>query len=718
MSTGERLDPLWIWGLPTDTIGQAALVAGALVAAAASSQRLRAHVLAWLAPATWQERRRTRGRWLGFFAFLSALLSLAYMALILRGGPRIIDATSYMLEGRALAEGHFTWAVPEPSASLRGRFLLYTGDHTMGVIFPPGYPALLALAFRIGAPLVVGPLLAACLIVATYLFAHEVGRRASLDPRARELAARLATLFVVVSGALRYHTSDTMSHGLTATLITLSIATALRSARTESRGALLAASFAAGWCFATRPVSAVVPALALAWIAIRSRTPVRACAAALAGAAPGALLFFSHQVAVTGEWWSSSQRAYYAVSDGPTDCFRYGFGDVGCRVEHADFVANEIARGFGAFEAVRITALRLLHHALDLTNAEPLTAAAAVLVVLLARQEKIARWLLLAAGAHALVYAPFYFEGSYPGGGARLFADILPLEITLIAIAVVRLAPAKQRALVSLLALSASLGGYALRASHQHVSLRDREHGRPMFEPRVLAEARVKRGLVFVSTDHGFNLGHDPDSRASHSIRVVRLRGDSRDRLLWESLGSPPSYRYDLDERGPRLLGWIPPEPDRVRGHVFELEAEWPALAQHGGWAAPIWFSGTGASGDRALVVTPDFPDRAASVVVSLPIPPDAPPRWTVTPIVIRLGEGARSTLEVLVHEPDPEASPPTWTFDDSAGPEPAGGKPGPRPERLAPMILPLSGAAVRLRLTASRGRAAWDAVEVRALDP
>jgi len=27
-----------------------------------------------------------------------------------------------------------------------------------------------------------------------------------------------------------------------------------------------------------------------------------------------------------------------------------------------------------------------------------------------------------------LAYVPFYFDGSYPGGGARLFADVLPLE--------------------------------------------------------------------------------------------------------------------------------------------------------------------------------------------------------------------------------------------------------------------------------------------------
>src|SRR5262245_27348012 len=43
---------------------------------------------------------------LGLAALAAALLSAAYIQVYLRGGPRIIDATSYWLEARALAAGH------------------------------------------------------------------------------------------------------------------------------------------------------------------------------------------------------------------------------------------------------------------------------------------------------------------------------------------------------------------------------------------------------------------------------------------------------------------------------------------------------------------------------------------------------------------------------------------------------------------------------------
>jgi hypothetical protein len=68
----------------------------------------------------------SRKLFLWITAFAAALLSIIYIAIYLRGGPRIIDATTYFLQGRALSHGDITWSVAEPTASFRGRFLLYT----------------------------------------------------------------------------------------------------------------------------------------------------------------------------------------------------------------------------------------------------------------------------------------------------------------------------------------------------------------------------------------------------------------------------------------------------------------------------------------------------------------------------------------------------------------------------------------------------------------
>src|SRR5690606_37280325 len=111
----------------------------------------------------------------------AAMLSWGYFAYYLGSAPRIIDATAYLLEARTFSQGSFSLEVPSPTASFRGRFLIHTATdpNRLAVIFPPGYPALLALGVALRSPFVIGPLLAAGLVVSTYLLAFAVTRRRS-----------------------------------------------------------------------------------------------------------------------------------------------------------------------------------------------------------------------------------------------------------------------------------------------------------------------------------------------------------------------------------------------------------------------------------------------------------------------------------------------------------------------------------------------------------
>jgi hypothetical protein len=50
--------------------------------------------------------------------------------------------------------------------------------------------------------------------------------------------------------------------------------------------------------------------------------------------------------AVTGSWLGAAQSAYYATSDGPPGCFRWGFGrGTGCLFEHGEFEAGALFAG-------------------------------------------------------------------------------------------------------------------------------------------------------------------------------------------------------------------------------------------------------------------------------------------------------------------------------------------------------------------------------------
>ncbi len=527
--------------------------------------------LAWRSPAWLARALATEHhcKWVAALATLAALLSLAYVVQYLRGGPRIIDATSYYLEARALAHGLLAFPLPDPAASFQGRFLVSPDDSTTGVLFPPGYPAVLALGFVVGAPLLVGPAIAAGIVVVTHALAKVL--------TGREGVALLAAALSTVSATLRYHTADTMSHGWSALLLALALFAAFRS---ERRWWVLG-GLAAGWLVATRPVSGVVLCVLLGIALARKRT-----AWAWFGLAvlPGLVLLGLHQQAVTGEWWVSSQRLYYRLADGPPGCFAYGFGShVGCRFEHGDFVQAVLPDGFGWREAARTTWARVHTHLRDAANLQLLAGVLLAGTLAIPRRPRLG---IAALGVVAIVlaYLPFYFDGSYPGGGARFYADVLPLEHVLLAQGFFVIGAWR-------LALPLALIGFGTQTTFDHRALMVREGGRPMFEPGVVRGAGVERGLVLLATDHGFNLAFDPTRvDADRDVVFARLRGDANDRILWERLGRPPTYRYVYDFTAPVVHPHLEPyRVDTPEAWRFEAEHLWPAGSIAGGWVAPTF---------------------------------------------------------------------------------------------------------------------------------
>src|SRR5438093_275103 len=78
--------------------------------------------------------------------------------------------------------------------------------------------------------------------------------------------------------------------------------------------------------------------------------------------------------------------------------------------------------GYGLVAALGTTLRRLRMHLTDVANLEPLA------LLVLVPKTKNARLAQALVVGHVLAYAPFYFDGNYPGGGARFYADILPIE--------------------------------------------------------------------------------------------------------------------------------------------------------------------------------------------------------------------------------------------------------------------------------------------------
>ena len=173
------------WGAPPDDVSWVALALGLACLLAALASR---DVLEPL-------RRVSRARFLASVSLLAAFLTLGFLAHYLRGGPRIVDATAYVLQAKALSHGHLAWHEPWPSASFRGRFLLFESPDRLAGIFPPGWPLLLSIGFVLGSPMLVGIALSAGLAIATYFLA--------LALEGTEDAARVAALLSLGCSALR-----------------------------------------------------------------------------------------------------------------------------------------------------------------------------------------------------------------------------------------------------------------------------------------------------------------------------------------------------------------------------------------------------------------------------------------------------------------------------------------------------------------------------------
>jgi hypothetical protein len=168
-----------------------------------------------------------------------------------------------------------------------------------------------------------------------------------------------------------------------------------------------------------------------------------------------------------------------------------------------------------------------------------------------------------------------------------------------------------------------------------------------MFEQKLLERSGISRGLIFVDTDHGFNLAHLPEHRdATSGLVVARWRGDARDWSIWEALGRPSAYRYRFDPFARHAVPTVEPvgfEPAPTLR--FEAEANWPALSIGGGWVRPEHTAVLCASGGRGLRLSPT---SAGAMRVDLEAwSPRAATYEIRLGVISRLAEGAEIAVTV-----------------------------------------------------------------------
>lgn len=228
---------------------------------------------------------------LALVAGLGVLAAIAVGWLALGSFANSGDEYAYRFQGLTFAAGRL-WNAPPPLGNAMSPFWIWVADGKWASQYPPGWPALLAMADVAHLP---GWFVNTALSVAGTILLHDLVRS-----RAGGGAALLAAALFALSPFTIFNAASGFSHMLAAVLI-LGIVWNWERAGTGRLGWALATGAALGMLGITRPVSAAIVAVALAPAVVGSRRPWMRAAAIVAGGLPFLIGLLWYQRAITGD---------------------------------------------------------------------------------------------------------------------------------------------------------------------------------------------------------------------------------------------------------------------------------------------------------------------------------------------------------------------------------------------------------------------------------
>jgi hypothetical protein len=361
-------------------------------------------------------------------ALVSALAARLFTRLALRDVPHVMDEVAYVFEAKLMATGHLSAPVALPRAAFNMWFI---DDRVARFsIFPPGWPAVLAVGVRLGLVFWVNPLIH----LATVMVVGRAGARLG-GPR---LAVGAALLYaaspqaVILAGSLMSHTLVAFAASVVTLVLVMLLDTDAPSTKADaiarSRRMVLGAGVALGIAVTTRPLCALVLALPLFALTL-SRAP-RLAPPILATMAPFVIALGAFNRALTGSALRFPQSAYFDEHIAPANVpfFTYGKGCNALGFGHAcDHTVRAAFHGLSA--ALTGTGDNL--RSWSLLVAGPLLVVGVGLALARTSTRKTAVWLVSPALVAFFLYALYWQAGVCYG--ARFYHAALPAVVLLVA---------------------------------------------------------------------------------------------------------------------------------------------------------------------------------------------------------------------------------------------------------------------------------------------
>jgi hypothetical protein len=382
-------------------------------------------LLAWSAPenllASFKQRvdellgDPIRGARLDRVAFIGALwvtlITALLAALVYQAHPHIPDEVAYVYHARYLASGALT-GTPAPVPEAFGLYLIPFNSPEWYSPFPPGWPMMLALGVRAGAPWLVNPLFAGMNVLLVYLLMQELADRR---------VARLALILVGCSPWFIFMGMNLMSHTFALACFLVALIGILWARRTgQARWGWLAGG-AVGAMVLIRPLDGVIVAVLLGVWAI-GIGGARLKISALAGFGIGTLLvsavMFPYNWRVTGDPLVLPLELYYE------QYFGHNSNALGFGPERGLNWAIDAFPGHSPFEALLNNLLNLFSVNVELFGWSIGSLIFAIILVFAGKIEKRDWLALILMIAIVGVYSLYWFNGG-PDFGARYWYLIL-----------------------------------------------------------------------------------------------------------------------------------------------------------------------------------------------------------------------------------------------------------------------------------------------------
>ena len=354
--------------------------------------------------------------WLAALWVFAATLTLNLLAFDRL--PRT-DEVHYLFQAKTFALGSLYAVAPgEPMNGALGTALISTLDGKWFSVFPPGWPAALAVGVALGVPFLVNPVIAALTVPIGHAF---LSRWAS--PR----LAVLTTMLLMVSPWYLAMGASMMSHPLTLLLV-LSAWLLMLTAGSRRSFAWFAAGCLLGWLFLTRPLDGVaIGVLTGLWAMTRVNLKEGSGWARLTAYGAGCVLIggliFPYNQILTGDPLLTPIDQYFDRLWHP-GANRLGFGgDIGSP-DHWGGV--DVWLGHSLSEALIAAQFNL-----KALNVELLGWATGSLVLLYVHllwgRLSRADWCMLAVSVVIVgVYALYWFNGGFYIGPRYWFMTLLP----------------------------------------------------------------------------------------------------------------------------------------------------------------------------------------------------------------------------------------------------------------------------------------------------